>query len=85
MPRQQKRIPRKTFKRKCNHCGKMATNPLVHHIVPSVSVYGNPPAYQKGGIKIDRVDLKGDMKITVRNYCDSECKSKYARRRWWSV
>jgi len=75
MPRQsQKRIPRKTFKRKCHTCGKMATNPLVYHIVPSISAYGKIPIYQKGGEKTDRVDLKGDMKITVMNYCDGECK-----------
>ena len=82
MPRVQKRIPRKTFKRKCHHCGKMKTNPYVYHIVPSVSSYAQPPMYQKGGTKIDREDLKGDMKVTVRNFCDSECKTKYARRRW---
>ena len=34
------------------------------------------------GKKVDREDLKGDMKVTVRNFCDSECKTKYARRRW---
>ena len=81
MPRQQKRIPRKTFIRKCHHCGKMKTNPLVHHIVPSISSYGEPPIYQKGGEKTDRVDLNGNMKVTVRNFCDSECKSKYTRKR----
>ena len=43
MPRVQKRIPRKTFKRKCHHCGKMKTNPYVYHIVPSVSSYAQPP------------------------------------------
>ena len=75
MPRQsQKRIPRKTITRKCHTCGKMATNPLVYHIVPSISVYGKIPIYQKGGEKTDRVDLTGKMKITVMNYCDRECK-----------
>ena len=82
MPRVQKRIPRKTFKRKCHHCGKMKTNPYVYHIVPSVSSYAQPPMYQKGGKKVNREDLKGDMKVTVRNFCDSECKTKYANRRW---
>ena len=74
MARQQKRIPRKTFIRKCHHCGKMKTNPLVHHIVPSISSYGEPPMYQKGGEKTDRVDLKGKLKVVVKNYCDRECK-----------
>ena len=83
MPRgRPKRIVRKTIRRKCHHCGTMKTNPLVHHIVPSVSVYAQPPMYQKGGKKINREDLKGDKKVTIRNFCDSECKTKYARRRW---
>ena len=52
MPRQsQKRIPRKTFKRKCHTCGKMATNPLVYHIVPPISVYGQIPIYQNVSAK----------------------------------
>ena len=76
-----KRIPRKTIRRKCHHCGKMKTNPLVHHIVPPISPYGQIPVYQKNGIKTSREDLKGDMKITVRNYCDRECKSKYSDKR----
>ena len=82
MPRQQKRIPRKTFKRKCHHCGKMKTNPLVHHIVPSISPYGEIPIYQKGGEKTDRVDLKGKMKITVMNYCNIECRRRRKKEIW---
>ena len=83
MPRQsQKRIPRKTFKRKCHTCGKMATNPLVYHIVPSISAYGKIPIYQKGGEKTDRVDLKGKMKITVMNYCDGECRRRRKKEIW---
>ena len=71
MPRQQKRIPRKTFRRKCNNCGKMATNPYVYHIVPSHKYPYNVPVYSKP--KTKRVDLKGDMKVAVYNYCDKEC------------
>ena len=83
MPRQsQKRIPRKTITRKCNTCGKMATNPYVYHIVPSISVYDKVPIYQKGGEKTDRVDLKGKMKITVMNYCDRECRRRRKKEIW---
>ena len=82
MPRgRPKRIIRKTIRRKCHHCGKMKTNPLVHHIVPPISVYGQIPIYKKGGEKTDRVDLKGNMKVIVRNYCDRDCKSKYSDKR----
>jgi hypothetical protein len=73
MPRQKKRIPRPTFRRKCHNCGKMATNPVVHHIVPSIA-YGEPiPAYSKSAPKINRVDLKGDRKVEVYNYCNNQC------------
>ncbi len=52
----------------------MATNPLVHHIVPAISPYGKIPTYQRGGQKTRRVDLKGEQKITAKNYCNRECK-----------
>ena len=74
MPRQsQKRIPRKTFKRKCHTCGKIATNPLVYHIVPSYKFPYDIPVYQKNSPKTNRVDLKGDRKVAVYNYCDNKC------------
>ena len=73
MPRQQKRIPRKTFKRKCHNCGKMATDPLVFHVVPSYSYGEEIPVYQKNAPKTDRIDLKGDRKVAVYNYCDRKC------------
>ena len=73
MPRQKKRIPRPTFRRKCHNCGKMATNPVEYHLVPSIP-YGEPiPVYSKSAPKTKRIDLKGDMKITAKNYCDREC------------
>ena len=86
MPRgRPKRIVRKTIRRKCHHCGKMKTNPYEYHIVPSTLVYEKIPIYQKGGTKINRVDLKGDKKVIIQNFCNMECKSKYiARRRWAS-
>jgi len=31
------------------------------------------PVYSKSAPKTKRVDLKGDMKITAKNYCDREC------------
>ena len=73
MPRQQKRIPRPTFKRKCHNCGKMATNPVEYHLVPSIP-YGAPiPAYSKSAPKTKRVDLRGDQKIIAKNFCNREC------------
>tara|TARA_Y100000996_G_C22109356_1_gene473257 strand:- start:92 stop:346 length:255 start_codon:yes stop_codon:yes gene_type:complete len=63
----------KPIRRKCHNCGKMATNPVVYHLVPSIP-YGEPiPAYSKSAPKTKRVDLKGDMKIIAKNYCDREC------------
>ena len=59
------------MRRKCNNCGKMATNPYVYHIVPSHKYPYNVPAYSKP--KTKRVDLKGDMKVAVYNYCNREC------------
>ena len=73
MPRQQKRIPRKTFKRKCHTCGKMATNPYVYHIVPSYEYGQQIPLYEKSGVKTNRVELKGNRKVLVYNYCNREC------------
>ena len=62
----------KPIRKKCHTCGKMATNPYVYHIVPSRK-YWNIPNYVKNGPRTDRVDLKGDMKITIYNYCNKEC------------
>ena len=63
----------KPIRRKCHNCGKMATNPVQYHLVPSIP-YGEPmPIWSKSGPKTKRVDLKGDMKITAKNYCDREC------------
>ena len=52
----------KPIRRKCHNCGKMATNPLVYHIVPSIPYGADIPAYQKSAPKTNRVDLKGDRK-----------------------
>tara|TARA_B100000214_G_scaffold350895_1_gene304903 strand:+ start:221 stop:523 length:303 start_codon:yes stop_codon:yes gene_type:complete len=63
----------KPIRRKCHNCGKMATNPVQYHLVPSIP-YGEPiPTYSKSAPKTKRVDLKGDMKIIAKNYCDREC------------
>ncbi len=61
------------MRRKCNNCGKMATDPYVYHIVPAHKFPYNIPAYSKSKTKIKRDELKGDMKVAVYNYCDSEC------------
>ena len=63
----------KPIRRKCHNCGKMATNPLVYHIVPSYKFPYDIPIYQKSAPKTNRVDLKGDRKISVYNFCDNEC------------
>jgi len=73
MPRVQKRPERKIIRRKCHHCGNMATNPFVYHIVPSYKYPYNIPIYQKGGVKTKRVDLKGDRKIKAYHFCDNKC------------
>ena len=61
------------MRRKCNTCGKMATNPYVYHIVPAHKFPYQIPAYSKSKNKTKRVDLKGDMKVAVYNYCNKEC------------
>ena len=63
----------KPIRRKCHTCGKMATNPFVYHIVPPYKYPYNIPVYQKGGVKTKRVDLKGDRKVAVYNFCDNKC------------
>ena len=55
----------KPIKRKCHFCGKMATNPYT---------YGQEiPLYTKSGVKTNRVDLKGERKVLIHNYCNKEC------------
>ena len=63
----------KPIRRRCHNCGKMATNPFVYHIVPSYKYPYNIPVYQKGGTKTKRVDLTGDRKVDVYNFCDNKC------------
>ena len=63
----------KPNRRKCYNCGKMATNPLVYHIVPTYNSPYDIPLYKKSDVKINRIDLKGDRKISVYNFCDNEC------------
>ena len=63
----------KPIRRKCHNCGKMATNPVQYHLVPSIP-YGEPmPIYSKSGPKTKRVDLRGEQKIIAKNYCNREC------------
>ena len=58
-------------RRKCYCCGKMATNPYVYHVVPSYSYGSEIPIYQKSGPKINRVELRGNRKVLVYNYCNN--------------
>jgi hypothetical protein len=62
----------KAGSKKCHSCGKMAEKPYVYHIVPTRK-YGVIPTYTKNEKKTNRVDLKGDMKVAVYNYCNREC------------
>ena len=73
MPRVQKRPEKKIVRRKCYSCGKMATDPYVYHIVPSYAYGQQIPLYEKSGVKTDRVDLRGNRKVLVYNYCNREC------------
>ena len=73
MPRVQKRPEMPIIRRKCHSCGKMATKPYVYHIVPSYSYGQQIPLYEKSGVKTNRVELKGNRKVLVYNYCNREC------------
>lgn len=74
-----KKINKKSIRRKCHNCGKMATDPLVYHVVPSYGLFDEIPIYQKKDPKTDRTDLKGNRKIQVYNYCDIECCESHSR------
>ena len=64
---------KEVIRRKCYSCGKMATNPYVYHIVPSYAYGAEIPVYQKSGPKTKRVELRGNRKVLVYNYCNNEC------------
>jgi hypothetical protein len=64
---------KKPIRRKCHSCGKMATKPYVYHIVPSYSYGAQIPIYSKNDVKTKRVDLRGNKKVLVYNYCNREC------------
>jgi len=68
-----KKTTTKPIKRKCHNCGKMATNPVVYHLVPALTYGSDMPIYSKSAPKTLRVDLKGEQKVIARNYCDREC------------
>ena len=73
MPRVQKRPKKKIVRRKCYSCSKMATKSYVYHIVPSYSYGAQIPVYNKSDVKTKRVELKGNRKVLVYNYCNREC------------
>jgi len=64
---------KEVIRRKCYSCGKMATKPYVYHIVPTYSYGAEIPVYQKSGPKTKRVELRGNRKVLVYNYCNNEC------------
>ena len=64
---------KEVIRRKCYSCGKMATKPYVYHVVPSYSYGAQIPIYQKSAPKINRVELRGNRKVLVYNYCNREC------------
>ena len=59
----------------CYSCGNMISNPYVYHIVPTSPIYDTKsiPPYIKNAPKTKRVDLTGKRKISIYNYCDTEC------------
>ena len=73
MPRVQKRPEMPIIRRKCYSCSKMATKPYVFHIVPSYEYGAQIPVYSKSDPKTKRVDLRGNRKVLVYNYCNREC------------
>ena len=64
---------KKPIRRKCYSCSKMATRPYVYHVVPSYAYGQQIPLYEKSGAKTNRVELKGNRKVLVYNYCNREC------------
>ena len=64
---------KEVIRRKCYSCSKMAINPYVYHVVPSYSYGAEIPIYQKSAPKINRVELRGNRKVLVYNYCNREC------------
>ena len=68
-----KKYVRPVIRRKCHHCGKMATKPFTFQIVPSYKNVTDIPVYLRGSTKIPRTELKGDRKIQEFHYCNQEC------------
>ena len=59
--------------KKCYCCGKMASKPYKFTVVPSTGVYGKQKVYSKSEAKTDRVDLRGNKRVFIYNYCNQEC------------
>jgi len=66
-----KKATTKPIRRKCHSCGKMATNPYVYHVVPAFSYGVEIPVYQKSAPKTNRLELRGNKKVLVYNYCNN--------------
>jgi len=59
--------------KKCYSCGKMASKPYKFTVVPATGVYGKQKVYSKSEAKTDRVDLRGNKRVFIYNYCNQEC------------
>ncbi|MBC8428329.1 hypothetical protein H8D04_00455 [bacterium] len=77
--KRKRKLNKKSIRRKCYNCGKMATDPLVYHVVPSYGSFEEIPIYQKNELKTNRIDLRGSRRINAYNYCDIECCESHSR------
>ena len=68
-----KKYVRPIIRRKCHHCGKMATKPFTFQIVPAYNDFTEIPVYVRGSVKTPRNELKGDRKIQESHYCNQDC------------
>ncbi len=59
--------------KKCYSCGKMASKPYKFTVVPATGVYGKQKVYSKSEVKTDRVELRGNKRVFIYNYCNQEC------------
>ncbi len=59
--------------KKCYRCGKMASKPYTYTVVPSTGMYGKQKVYNKSEVKTDRVELRGNKRVFIYNYCNQEC------------
>ena len=68
----------KKKKQKCDYCDKVVDKPYKFTVVPLWRDYGEIKPYSKKAPKIKRIDLEDEQKVSVYNYCDSECSIEHA-------